>query len=91
MNRPLTGYLPGVDKRGFRFHATWTYEFIRDFGWGEYWRVVWRDTTIYRLKNWRCWFGHDLGPEVTDYEAGYRYETWRYCQRPNCEHCERTE
>ena len=80
-----------IDERGIRWHFNWTRGFIHDFGWGEYWRVCWRDAWIYRFTNWRCWFGHDLGPNQTSYENGYHYEDWRYCQRPACEYCERVE
>lgn len=83
--------LPGIDKRGIRFHAKWTHEFIRDFGWKEYLRVVWRDAWIYRFKNWRCWFGHILGEAQWSYdpaESALGYDGWRYCERASCEYCE---
>lgn len=80
-----------IDERGIRWHFAWTRSFIRDFGWREYWRVCWRDTWIYRFRNWRCWFGHELGPEEWSYEEGFRYEGWRSCQRPRCEYCERVD
>lgn len=81
------------DERGLRFHVNWTRGFIRDFGVREYVRVVWIDAWKYRLMNWRCWFGHDLGPEEESYESfvPMPYECWRYCQRPKCEYCERCD
>lgn len=69
-----------------RQRLEWTRGFIRDFGWGEYWRVCWRDVWLYRLRNWRCWFGHDLGPPIE-----WGYEAWSYCQRPGCEFCVRVD
>jgi hypothetical protein len=85
----------GVDKRGIRFHVRWTRDFIRDFGWGEYWRVCWRDDWAYRLRNWRCFlYGHALGLPREYYEldfTGPSWELWRECERPNCEYCERTD
>lgn len=79
------------DRRGLRFHLTWTRGFIRDFGWRSYIRTVWVDTWVYRFKNWRCWLGHDLGETQWSYEEHYRYEGWRYCQRPRCEFCRRED
>ena len=82
-----------IDERGIRWHFNWTRGFIRDFGWGEYLRVCWRDAWLYRLRNWRCWFGHDLGPviETRLEEHWFTYDAWRYCQRPCCEYCERAD
>lgn len=81
------------DARGLRFHLRWTRDFIRDFGLAEYLRVCWRDAWIYRLKNWRCWFGHELGPVIDERidDLWWSYDAWRYCLRPSCEYCERFE
>lgn len=76
------------DERGLRFHVNWTRGFIRDFGWREYVRVCWIDAWKYRLSNWRCWFGHALGPEENSYDDIYLIDCWRYCERRNCEYCE---
>lgn len=72
-----------------RLHYAWTRDFISAHGYGEYIQVVWIDTSIYRLKNWRCWFGHALGKTQWSYEwVGMRTEGWRNCERPRCEYCE---
>lgn len=66
----------------------WTRDFISCFGWHSYLReIVWDVLIVYRLVNWRCWFGHDLGPEQETHEDYYLVESWRYCQRPRCEYC----
>lgn len=62
-----------------------TRSYIRQFGWRSYRReVVWDILIVYRLKNWRCWFGHSLGPPQESWEDYYLVESWRYCERPNC-------
>ena len=92
--RPEAGRCSVIDERGWRWHLNWTRGFIRDFGWGEYLRVCWRDVWIYRLRNWRCWFGHDLGEpkyEYTGLETNFGADAWIYCRRPRCEFCKRDD
>lgn len=72
----------------------WTRDFIRDFGWREYARVVIVDGNRYRITFWLktvwCWLhlGHawrdhfeNVAPEVCFYSTG----GWTEC--PRCGRC----
>ena len=65
---------------------TWTRDFIRDFGWGGYWRVVIRDAWRYRLANWRCsLLGHDFVHGPDEREMGYLIAQHIEFRRSKCE------
>ena len=66
----------------YRFrNAIPTLAWIRDAGWPDAWYLI-----SYPFKTWRCrLFGHKWGPEKHDYEIGVRTQSWRDCERKNCE------